>query len=370
MAAALSGPAEPETGLTDAGLAQAGLADPGLADPGLAEPGLAEVGLGDPGLRDAVSIGDGRRLRRDRNRTAVVDALLDLYGESNLRPSTAEIAERAGLSHRSLFRYFDDFDDLCREAIRRAEQRARPLIPIEVDRAAPLPERIEALVTQRLRLFGTLGKVAQVSRLNAPFAPVLAAELTKNRAFLRAQLADLFAPELNTPPPAGHPEKADAAEGADVAEGADISGRAGVARGADVSGGANVAGGAGVARGADVSGGADVAGRAELAGGADVGAEADLAGGIAVIGGASVAERADAADGADVTGESDVAGRDVWTHEVDSAGAGASAALAAADVLCSFESYHLLSTDQRLTGAEIRAVLTSALTALLDPLAN
>ena len=131
---------------------------------------------------------------------AVVDALLDLYGESNLRPSTAEIAERAGLSHRSLFRYFDDFDDLCREAICRAEQRARPLIPIEVDRAAPLTDRIEALVTQRLRLFEALGPVARVSRLNAPFADVLAAELTKNRAFLRAQLTDLFAPELNLAP--------------------------------------------------------------------------------------------------------------------------------------------------------------------------
>src|ERR1700689_3172887 len=101
--------------------------------------------------------GDGRRLRRDRNRMAVVDALLDLYSEGNLRPSTAEIAERAGLSHRSLFRYFDDFDGLCREAIRRAEQRALPLLPIEVDRAAPLTDRIEALVAQRLRLFEALG---------------------------------------------------------------------------------------------------------------------------------------------------------------------------------------------------------------------
>ncbi len=41
-------------------------------------------------------------------------------------------------------------------------------------------------------------------------------------------------------------------------------------------------------------------------------------------------------------------------------------ALAAADVLCSFESFHLLSTDQGLSGADIRTVLTSALTALLD----
>lgn len=43
---------------------------------------------------------DGRHLRRDRNRDAVVDALLALYGEGNLDPSSAEIAERARLSPR------------------------------------------------------------------------------------------------------------------------------------------------------------------------------------------------------------------------------------------------------------------------------
>src|SRR5712691_6310378 len=187
----------------------------GVDRAGVEPAGVEPAGVGSVGVGPAVdgSAGDGRRLRRDRNRTAVVDALLDLYGESNLRPSTAEIAERAGLSHRSLFRYFDDFDDLCREAVGRAEQRALPLIPIRIDQAAPLTDRIDALVSQRLRLFEALGPVALVSRLNAPFAHVLAAELTKNRAFLRAQLADLFAPELNPAPEASPASKANPPQG-------------------------------------------------------------------------------------------------------------------------------------------------------------
>jgi len=206
---AASPPSIDPPGANSAAVEAAGVG-PQRVDPhGVGPPGVDSTGAGAAGVDSA---GDGRRLRRDRNRMAVVDALLDLYGESNLRPSTAEIADRAGLSHRSLFRYFDDFDDLCREAICRAEQRARPLIPIDIDRAAPLQDRIEALVSQRLRLFEALGQVAQVSRLNAPFAHVLAAELTKNRAFLRAQLADLFAPELNPAPEASPAEKADSAE--------------------------------------------------------------------------------------------------------------------------------------------------------------
>src|ERR1035438_5413311 len=66
---------------------------------------------------------DGRQLRRRRNRETVVDALLDLYRDGNLRPSTEEIAARSGLSPRSLFRYFDDVDDLTRTAIRHQEHR-------------------------------------------------------------------------------------------------------------------------------------------------------------------------------------------------------------------------------------------------------
>ena len=41
---------------------------------------------------------DGRLARSARTRHAVVDALLDLLGEGDLRPTAARIAERAGVS--------------------------------------------------------------------------------------------------------------------------------------------------------------------------------------------------------------------------------------------------------------------------------
>lgn len=139
---------------------------------------------------------DGRRRRRLQNREAVVDALLDLYREGNLRPSTDEIAERARLSPRSLFRYFDDVDDLAGAAVVRAQARAIPLLPLSVGADAPLPQRIKALVDQRLRLFQEVGHAAAVVRLRAPFQPVLASQLAQNRAFLREQVREVFAAEL------------------------------------------------------------------------------------------------------------------------------------------------------------------------------
>ena len=141
---------------------------------------------------------DGRRLRRERNRVAVVEALLALYRSGNLRPSSAEIAGRAGLSPRSLFRYFDDVDDLCRAAVARQEEEALPLLGVDAGPGDPLPARVAALVDQRLRLYAAVAPAAAVSRLEAPFHPALAEELSRSRAYLRRQLRLLFAPELRS----------------------------------------------------------------------------------------------------------------------------------------------------------------------------
>jgi AcrR family transcriptional regulator len=139
---------------------------------------------------------DGRRLRRALNRQAVVDALLDLYSKGNLRPSTDEIAARAGISPRSLFRYFEDADDLAGEAVTRQLRRAMPLLPLAVGPHASFDLRVAALVDQRLRLVTTLGQAAHVLRLRAPFQPRLAISLREGRRFLRIQVRTLFAPEL------------------------------------------------------------------------------------------------------------------------------------------------------------------------------
>jgi AcrR family transcriptional regulator len=150
------------------------------------------------GHRDdlARAVPDGRRRRRVQNRLAVVDALLDLYDDGNLRPGTDEIAERAGLSPRSLFRYFDDVDDLARAAVTRQQERALPLVPIGVNADASLRQKATGLVEQRFRLFEVVGQAAKVWRIRSPFQPVLAEELAQIRAFLRSQLLDLFGPEL------------------------------------------------------------------------------------------------------------------------------------------------------------------------------
>lgn len=145
---------------------------------------------------------DGRHARRDRNKYAVVDAFLELVRAGNPRPSVADVAERSGVSHRSVFRYFADKDELARTAIERQQAFARPLVALTVGPGAVLDERIERFVDRRLELFEALAPVARLSRSLVQLQPVIADELTANRQYLRAQVSHLFAPELQAMPPA------------------------------------------------------------------------------------------------------------------------------------------------------------------------
>ena len=76
---------------------------------------------------------DGRLARSARTRHAVVDALLDLLGEGDLRPTAARIAERAGVSLRLVFHHFDDVETIYNELADRQAERVKPLtVPIPV----------------------------------------------------------------------------------------------------------------------------------------------------------------------------------------------------------------------------------------------
>src|SRR4051812_19171062 len=106
---------------------------------------------------------DGRRNRRERNRESVVSAMLSLFDQRNFSPSAEEIAAEAGLSARSIFRYFDDIDDLCRAAISRQLERVLPTLDFDAAPGQPLDVRIDSVVRQRLGMFDAMGPVGQVA---------------------------------------------------------------------------------------------------------------------------------------------------------------------------------------------------------------
>jgi TetR/AcrR family transcriptional regulator of autoinduction and epiphytic fitness len=92
---------------------------------------LAEAGVEAPEVEppDGDVTVDGRHARSERSRQAMVDALLDLLREGNVRPSSSQIAERAGVTQRTLFNQFGDMDSLVTAAAGRQVHRFLELQP-------------------------------------------------------------------------------------------------------------------------------------------------------------------------------------------------------------------------------------------------
>ncbi len=144
---------------------------------------------------------DGRSAIRDRNRTAVLDAVLDLFSENNLSPGPEEVALRAGLSARSVYRYFNDRDGLTRAAIARNIERVGPRFRLSAIGEGSQSERIERFVAARLTLVAEVGPTFRAGRARATFDPLVAEDLHGARRFLFEQVARHFAPELEAMDP-------------------------------------------------------------------------------------------------------------------------------------------------------------------------
>ncbi len=139
--------------------------------------------------------GDGRLARSARARRTVLDALLGLLDEGDLRPTAPRIAERAGVSLRSVFHYFTDLEALYAAAAERQLARLQPLLRrIPVD--GPLPRRLRAFVAQRARLLERITPVRRAALLLEPFSAQVASALGVARLRGQREVARVFAREL------------------------------------------------------------------------------------------------------------------------------------------------------------------------------
>jgi TetR/AcrR family transcriptional regulator of autoinduction and epiphytic fitness len=138
---------------------------------------------------------DGRRARRHRSRDLAVDALLDLLTEGVARPTAQQVAERSGVSLRSIFRIFDDVDTLHTEASARQLERSRHLF-VEVPATGSTAQRIATVVDLHDRLYRSVAPVRRAAIRAAPESSALRHTLTRARLWLRTEIERVFAPEL------------------------------------------------------------------------------------------------------------------------------------------------------------------------------
>jgi TetR/AcrR family transcriptional regulator of autoinduction and epiphytic fitness len=140
---------------------------------------------------------DGRAARSHRSKRAIVDAMRALHAEGDLRPTAPRVAERAGVSLRTVWQQFADMETLLVEAIRRDQEVLRSLTErIEPDQ--PLALRIAQFTGQRSRILEHMTPTWRAARLAEPFS----AQLKQNKTLMLAKSQDeleaVFAPELTT----------------------------------------------------------------------------------------------------------------------------------------------------------------------------
>jgi AcrR family transcriptional regulator len=148
---------------------------------------------------------DGRAARAARTRDAIVGATVALVEEGDLRPTAPRIAERAGVSVRSVFQHFDDLSSLYTAVVQRVVERvAALLVPIDPDQ--PLEARLAAFARHRGNLLEAVTPFRRAAAVHGPFAPEIRQAAGKGTLFMRLEVETVFGPEIGQAPAADRRE--------------------------------------------------------------------------------------------------------------------------------------------------------------------
>jgi len=106
--------------------------------------------------QESESAPDGRRLRSERSRQAIIDAMLNLVEEGILVPTAQQVSERAGVGIRSVFRHFNDMESLFATADTRIREQYQGLFA-GGNRDGSLQDRLLHAVEQRALSYEAIG---------------------------------------------------------------------------------------------------------------------------------------------------------------------------------------------------------------------
>ena len=127
--------------------------------------------------------------------------MLDCLESGVLRPSAREVAERAGVSTRAVFRHFENMERLFEEAAQIQHQRIFRNLP-SLKHGGSLESRVAALVKRVTEGLERARPVRQASLLYEPFSPVIQEQQKRVRNQVRDLLQQTLGTELDNLRPA------------------------------------------------------------------------------------------------------------------------------------------------------------------------
>src|SRR5437867_6545687 len=124
-----------------------------------------------PARRATALASDGRVRRGERSGRAIVEALVELVGHGILEPTAQQVAARAGVGIRTVFRRFSDMESLFAEMGGRVQAEALPVL-LGGGPGGDLAKRGRALVARRVAFFEHIApykRSANLKRWRSPF---------------------------------------------------------------------------------------------------------------------------------------------------------------------------------------------------------
>lgn len=138
--------------------------------------------------------------RLARSRQAICDACLDLVQEGVLQPSADQVADRAGVSRRSIFNHFPELTALYDAVVQAGLERCAPLLE-QVPRSLPLGERVARAAAASARFHEATTPFRRALVAQALTGPVTDHAQRVLRSLLREErdvIAALLADELRS----------------------------------------------------------------------------------------------------------------------------------------------------------------------------
>ena len=95
---------------------------------------------------------DGRKLRSEDSKRRIVSAMLELVREGRIAPTAEEVARRAEVGLRTVFRRFKDMESLYAEMAGEINQRIESIVD-EAGTGADWQKNLRQMVDRRLRVY-------------------------------------------------------------------------------------------------------------------------------------------------------------------------------------------------------------------------
>lgn len=138
---------------------------------------------------------DGRRARGLRTKDAIVSALLELISGGDIAPTAQRIADRAGVSVRSVYQHFIDVEGLYAHGAEKTFAWVRSTSP-DIDQGLSLGPRLDAFVTGRTGILETLMPFHRAIRLVEPSSETVREHRLAMDRWHKDRVGRVFGPEL------------------------------------------------------------------------------------------------------------------------------------------------------------------------------